>query len=233
MSGVDPFARLASIYDRVFPRVVPKYDEAVDLMLALLPYGAEARVRLVELGCGTGEVLKRLATAFPQAEIRGVDSSAAMLEVAHKKLSPFAPRVSLLRHDLSQGWPEEVGECEAVLCPYVLEYLAPEAQELLLQGAFRRLKPEGRLLIIEFVQPNEPRISQVFRDLEYRLISGTLARRQLSEEELAILTDLSEKGPRHPLSWSQRVEMLERVGFRRVDTAWRFLNFVLATAARP
>ncbi|MDZ7372806.1 MAG: class I SAM-dependent methyltransferase [candidate division KSB1 bacterium] len=229
----DPFARLAPIYDRIFPQVVPKYEEALDLLVALIPYPQDAEIRVAELGCGTGEVLRRLAQAFPRAEIVGVDVSEAMLEVARTKLSPFAPRVRVLRHDLSDGWPQELGPCHAVVCPYVLEYLAPEAQRKLLEAAFSNLQPGGQLLTIEFLAAEEPRINQVFRSLEYRLISDAVAKRRVSEEELAVLTDLAEKGPRrYAVPWNHRLEMMRQVGFRRVSTAWQFLNFVLVVATR-
>lgn len=36
-------------------------------------------LRVVDLGCGTGELTRRLADALPQSEVTGLDSSAAML----------------------------------------------------------------------------------------------------------------------------------------------------------
>ena len=52
---------------------------ALDL-LAQVPLDAPARV--VDLGCGAGNVTAILRQRFPQAEVVGVDGSAAMLEKA-------------------------------------------------------------------------------------------------------------------------------------------------------
>lgn len=52
---------------------------ALDL-LARVP--AEAPARVVDLGCGAGNVTRLLATRWPAAEVSGVDGSAAMLERA-------------------------------------------------------------------------------------------------------------------------------------------------------
>ncbi|MBL8230038.1 MAG: class I SAM-dependent methyltransferase [Bryobacterales bacterium] len=51
--------------------------------------------RILEIGCGTGANLVRLARTFPDAEIEGIDLSADMLTVARRKTAPYAGRVTL------------------------------------------------------------------------------------------------------------------------------------------
>ncbi len=231
----DPFADLAPVYDAVFPAVVPKYREAVELMVSLLPFGRDQRACIVELGCGTGEVLSLLARTFPGAELVGVDSSEAMLEVARRKLGPFEPRVRLVQHDLEQeAWPEEVSGCHAVLTAYLMDYLSVQTQEQVVRAAAENLVSDGRFLSLEFVRPEEPRISQVFRELEYRFIAEAMRKGEVDEGQLKVLTGLSEEGvTRHVVSLKERLEMLRRARFSAIDTAWRFLNFVLITARKP
>jgi len=54
----------------------PPFDDLVRLI--------EPRpgMRVVDLGCGTGELTRRLADMLPESEVVGVDSSAEMLEHA-------------------------------------------------------------------------------------------------------------------------------------------------------
>jgi len=44
--------------------------------------GADAPVRVVDLGCGPGQLTARLAERWPDAEVLGLDSSPAMVERA-------------------------------------------------------------------------------------------------------------------------------------------------------
>jgi trans-aconitate 2-methyltransferase len=44
-----------------------------------------AGMRVVDLGCGTGELTRRLADALPESEVTGVDSSPEMLERAREQ----------------------------------------------------------------------------------------------------------------------------------------------------
>ena len=42
-------------------------------------------LRVVDLGCGTGELTRRLADALPGSDVLGIDSSPQMLESAAKQ----------------------------------------------------------------------------------------------------------------------------------------------------
>jgi ubiquinone/menaquinone biosynthesis C-methylase UbiE len=54
-------------------------DRAADLALACVP----APRRILDVGCGTGYLLGRLAAHAPQAEVlAGIDAAPAMIEVA-------------------------------------------------------------------------------------------------------------------------------------------------------
>src|SRR5262249_49719447 len=43
---------------------------------------------VVDLGCGTGELSRRLADALPKSDVEGIDSSPEMLEQAAEKVRP-------------------------------------------------------------------------------------------------------------------------------------------------
>jgi len=57
----------------------PRLRPALDLMARI---GAEAPARVVDLGCGTGNVTRILGERWPGAQVTGVDSSAEMLQAA-------------------------------------------------------------------------------------------------------------------------------------------------------
>src|ERR671939_673364 len=42
-------------------------------------------MRVVDLGCGTGELTRRLGDKLPRSEVVGIDSSPEMLERAHEQ----------------------------------------------------------------------------------------------------------------------------------------------------
>ena len=65
-------------------------------LLARIPLPAPARV--VDLGCGPGNVTRLLAGRWPRAQITGVDASAAMLERARPTLPEARFELADIRH---------------------------------------------------------------------------------------------------------------------------------------
>ena len=75
---------------------------AEDLLAAAVSWAATARPgRIADLGCGGGDLANRLAGRWPEAEVTGIDGSAAMLEQARQT----ATRVIWQQADLAQWQP--------------------------------------------------------------------------------------------------------------------------------
>lgn len=60
-------------------------------------FGRDFAGEIVDLGCGPGNVALRLAQAFPECTVTGVDGSVAMLEIARKRAAALPNAVSRLR----------------------------------------------------------------------------------------------------------------------------------------
>jgi len=56
-------------------------------------YGLPEQIRIIDVGCGTGEGSSRLAEMFPRAEVLGVDILDQSLDVARSRYARMAPRV--------------------------------------------------------------------------------------------------------------------------------------------
>lgn len=111
--------------------------------------------RALELGCGTGVFLERVATSG--AEIRGIDLSDELLGKARARLARFT-NVSLDRGNAEElPYPDD--HFDAVYGSSVLHHLDLDAA---LRATFRVLKPGGRLV---FAEPNilNPQVTYMFR----------------------------------------------------------------------
>ena len=109
----------------------------------------------LELGCGTGVFLERVAPCG--ARIRGIDLSEELLEKARARLARF-PNVALDRGN-AEELPYPDGHFDTVYGSSVLHHLDLDAA---LRAAFRVLKPGGRLV---FAEPNilNPQVFVMFR----------------------------------------------------------------------
>jgi SAM-dependent methyltransferase len=75
---------LAAQAQAIWPQEVPLFQR----------YSLPAEPRIIDAGCGTGEVASRLAELFPQASVLGVDILDHHLERARARYAELAPRLS-------------------------------------------------------------------------------------------------------------------------------------------
>ena len=57
-------------------------------------YGLSGALRILDLGCGTGEITRRLADLYPQARIDGIDILEGNLAIARRDSSAYGERTS-------------------------------------------------------------------------------------------------------------------------------------------
>ena len=106
------------------------------------------RLRVIDLGCGTGELTRRLAELLPESDVLGVDSSAQMLERAGELTRPG------LRFE--HGSVEDAaGEYDVVFSHAALQWVPDHAS--LVPRLFSLLASGGQLAVQQpsnFDQPS-------------------------------------------------------------------------------
>lgn len=115
--------------------------------------------RVVDLGCGPGNVTPILLARFPGAEVVGVDSSAAMLE----KARTAAPDCRFVQADFSTWRPD--GPPNLIFSNAALHWVG--GHETLLPRLLGFLAPGGRLAIQMPAMHTEP-----LRRLQYELAAS-------------------------------------------------------------
>lgn len=106
--------------------------------------GDDFPARIVDAGCGTGELLASLHQHYPSAELLGLELSATGIEAA----KAIAPQAHYWQTDLTE--PQEVPEPFAgwathATCSEVLEHLAKPDQ--FLKELRKYLAPGGKLIV--------------------------------------------------------------------------------------
>ena len=103
--------------------------------------------RILEIGCGTGWLLSRLAWRFPGASLTGVDLSSDMLVQARKRLQACPGRCELRCEPYSA--PLEPGGFDLIVLSYALSMMNP-GFDAVLDAAASDLAPGGRIAVVDF-----------------------------------------------------------------------------------
>jgi len=101
--------------------------------------GVKPTDRILDYGCGIGNLTERLVTQF--SDVHGYDPSTKCLDIARRR----AP-TAVLHHDVA-SIANDSFQCAVISC--VLHHVAPSARVELLERVRGKLAPGGRVVIFE------------------------------------------------------------------------------------
>ncbi len=110
-------------------------------------YGLTADARVLDAGCGTGEITYRLGELLPSAQILGVDIIDSHLELARARCAPLGGRVRFENRSIFDlGLPH--ASFDLVVCRHVLQAI-PHADRAIAE-LVRATRPGGWIhLVVE------------------------------------------------------------------------------------
>lgn len=114
---------------------IPNYDQVIDKSIDVCRHLLNADSRIVDIGCATGETIRRLHHAGFR-NLAGVDASLAMLDYCDPNLAQY-------HH--SSKLPNE--QYDAVICNWTLHFVQNKLGYL--QDILQALNPNGFLILSE------------------------------------------------------------------------------------
>jgi len=189
-------------------RISAVYDRVAEL-------AAGPGLRVLDIGCGTGGVT--LACAARGAEAIGIDRDAGMLEIAAAQPAPATGSVEWV--ELGAAEIEDRFDPEtfdSVVSCLAFSEMSPQERDYVLGIAHDRLRPGGRLVIADEVEP-----AGGGARLLYRLV----------RMPVAAVTWLLTQTTTHPVHGLP--DAVRRAGFVDIDEEYPWSSFVISSARRP
>ena len=141
--NVDPVVREYAAQARDYDRTWSFYIEATNQeTLKRIPMSPAAKV--LDVGCGTGELLRRLRAKYPEAVLAGIDPVEEMLAVARDKLSGKED----LRIGYADALPWGSASFDIVVSCNMFHYISHPIEAL--REMTRVLRPGGTLVMTDW-----------------------------------------------------------------------------------
>jgi ubiquinone/menaquinone biosynthesis C-methylase UbiE len=110
----------------------------------------QRKLRMIDLGCGTGRFLDFVKQAWPRLPVLGLDLSQAYIRHARRHLERWSC-VNLIVAN-AEGIPAQDNSCDAVTSVFMLHELPARVRRTVIGEAARVLKPGGRLILVDSLQ---------------------------------------------------------------------------------
>ena len=125
----------------------------IEMVVTLLGQVAPRGLRILDLGCGDGQVAELLLTRLPESYVAGVDLSPPMLEAAAARLAAYPGRHALYRRALTDLTPlaEEPAPFDAAIGVQSIHHLDAAGKQALFAWVADHLRPGGLFVLSDRV----------------------------------------------------------------------------------
>lgn len=139
--------KIASLYQEKLANL-DLYNDSYDFFCNLL---TKEKSKLLEIGCGPGNISKYISSKIPNLDIFGIDIAPNMIEIAKTNNQNAKFKVMDCReiNTLDEKY-------DGIICGFCLPYLSQEETSKILKDSFNLLNENG-LLYLSFVEgdPNK------------------------------------------------------------------------------
>lgn len=221
MSVAEHLGIKTSEYDQQILTFIPHYADILDAAAGALDALDRPARTLVDLGTGSGALAGRCMKRLRGARVIGIDSDAAMLAMARRRLG--ARLTAVVGNFASTPIPA----CDVVTASFSLHHLAsPAAKRAVFARAFAALRPGGMLIDADCVLNTDPRLQARDHDEWRRHLAATHGRAGAARFLLAWA------GEDTYFTLDLETALLREAGFQ-VDVAWRRGAFAVLAATKP
>ena len=214
------FEKEAREYDAIICRLIPYYEQMLDALVAALPFPGDREIRVVDLGCGTGTIAKRIRDAYPRSTVTCVDIAENMLRVAQAKLGAGAgmryQRANFEQYEFDSDY-------DAAVSSLALHHLVKDEDKIKFYKKIHAcLRPGGVFFNADVVLGSGAHLRDVYLEKWRKYIH-----REVSNEEIDRKWIPTHRDEDHPAGLTDQLHWLQDIGFTDVDVLWKYYNFAV------
>lgn len=223
-ASVAFFNEVVSEYDSLIQRHVPRYAELFWSMFHYLPQNWVPQ-SILELGCGTGNLTLLLRRHFPDTPITAVDMAPAMCQATLEKVG--AHQLKTIESSFTQLQQPD-NSAELIMSSLALHHLMPDEHQVMIQNAYRWLKPGGYLVIGDGIRSLSPRLFAA----DCALWDQLSLEHGVTPDELTQLVAHREAHD-HYATVEGMLSWMRKAGFEHPELVWRYSVWGTFIAQKP
>jgi tRNA (cmo5U34)-methyltransferase len=198
--------------------------------------------RVVELCCGSGDLLRLVLKRLPETGALALDGSPAMLEQTAKTCAAQGERLELREFDLAApDWRDLRPAPDAICSSLAVHHLDGEGKRHLFEDLHAALRPGGIFVLADLIRPDSDagwRIAAEDWDRAVALRSQQIygddrAQRKFAELRWNYYWWPDDNAIDHPSSVAEHVAWLAEAGFAAIELHWLQAGHAIFSARNP
>ncbi|MEM8639932.1 MAG: class I SAM-dependent methyltransferase [Cyanobacteria bacterium P01_G01_bin.54] len=220
------FEAEAQEFDSIILRLIPYYEQMVDALVLALPFGSAQPIRVIDLGCGTGTIARRIKDRYPQAQITCVDIAEKMLAIAQTKLG----QGSDMRYQLANFEHYEFDAAyDIAVSSLALHHLVTDDDKLkFYKKIYAGLRPKGVFYNADVILAASAHLQDLYMEKWQDYMRLNVSSEEVDQKWLPAHYDED-----HPAKLMSQLDWLHHMGFVEVDVVWKYFNFAVYGGLKP
>lgn len=220
------FEEEAKEYDSIILRLIPNYNQMVNILVSLLSYNEERPLKVIDLGCGTGTISQAVKRRFPNIQLTCVDIAQNMLDIAFAKNGENTRLIQADFADFNEFiFPNRYDIVVSSLAIHHLE--SNESKLKFYKSIYTAMNKGGTFVNIDVVVSDDPEWQKIYMREWEAFMRMSTPQKEIDEKWLP--TYYAED---RPTSLLTHIDLLRTAGFNLIDVAFKYYNYAVYCAKK-
>jgi tRNA (cmo5U34)-methyltransferase len=214
----EHFEAEAKVFDRNIVKIIPYYDQMVSALTDSVNFDNDSAIRIIDLGCGTGTVAKKISEKFPNSKIICLDIASNMIDIAKHKLSGHK-NAEFITGDFSRI--DYNDKFDVVVSSLALHHIENDIlKKEFYYKIYNSLTDSGIFINADVVLASTDFLqnTNINRWIEFM-------NKMVPKDKILNYWIPKYKAEDRPARLTDQLKWLEEIGFKSVDVIWKYYNF--------
>lgn len=214
----EHFETEAFEFDSQIVRIIPYYDQMITALIDSVQFDTSESIRIIDLGCGTGTVAKRLGDKFPNSTIVCLDIASKMIDIAKYKLNNRKNTEFIVGDFSTIDFKEPF---DVVVSSLALHHIqADDEKKEFYTKIYNILTKSGQFLNADVVLASTDYQQKINMNRWIDYMNKSVPMEEIQQRWIP-----AHKTEDRPSKLIDQLKWMDEIGFKTVDVIWKYYNF--------
>lgn len=214
----EHFDSEAEAYDSLILTLIPNYSEMTDVLVNSIPFNEKKTFKVLDLGCGTGNISRKIKDKFPNSKIHCVDLAENMVKIAQKKLSNYSD-ITYETGDFQKISLNS--DYEVIVSSLAMHHLKTDQDKKeVYQKVYESLTSGGVFYNADVVLGSTDYLQNLYIEKWKEFMALNHSHNEIENKWMP-----THRREDKPAKMIDHIRWLQEAGFKQVDVLWKYYNY--------